>query len=325
MTLASQIESRVVPASVPGHRWHTAEAASSAASSASCYKLVEHIRIFAVIESERELRKVKRQIFLRYFVIAAHNPALQQTPEILDVVGMDVSAYIFARLMLDGFVRVEVLEINIPATFIGRDQVHFLGYGFLDKGAQGFSRSVLNHFADDITFAANRSDDGNLVFGATTDLFLSAMAVFILSTDVSFIHFNDAEQFGELFVVHCCADARAHIPDSFIASLIVENHSLDLKSAHPLLGMQHHEGDCKPSLQWVLGVLEDRPANQREAITLLAASLAMALPFPRLFELVNLIVIAAWTPCAIRPTVLEQELFAVFFGLKQGVQFDLAA
>jgi hypothetical protein len=54
MTLASRNENAVAPASVPVHRWPSAENASSAAFSVTCYKLVEHFRVFAVIEAERD-------------------------------------------------------------------------------------------------------------------------------------------------------------------------------------------------------------------------------------------------------------------------------
>ena len=52
MTLASQIGNAIAPASVPVHRWQTAEAASSAASSATCYERSEHIIVLAVVMAE---------------------------------------------------------------------------------------------------------------------------------------------------------------------------------------------------------------------------------------------------------------------------------
>jgi hypothetical protein len=45
------------------------------------------------------------------------------------------------------------------------------------------------------------------------------------------------------------------------------------------------------------------------------------LPFPRLLELVNLLVAAARAPNAVWPAMLEQELFAIVLSLEKGVQF----
>jgi hypothetical protein len=64
-----------------------AEYSASALYSAACYEQVEHIRVLSMIVSERKLREVQREIFLRDVVETAHNPALEQCPERFNVVG----------------------------------------------------------------------------------------------------------------------------------------------------------------------------------------------------------------------------------------------
>jgi hypothetical protein len=61
--------------------WLAAEAVASVASSASCYDLVEDVRIVPVAESKRKLIQVQRQISLRHFVVVADDATLQQRPE----------------------------------------------------------------------------------------------------------------------------------------------------------------------------------------------------------------------------------------------------
>jgi hypothetical protein len=57
-------------------RWMTAaEAVSSAANSASGYDFVKNIRVVPIVEPERELVEVERQIFFRYVVEVADDPA----------------------------------------------------------------------------------------------------------------------------------------------------------------------------------------------------------------------------------------------------------
>src|SRR5687768_14365866 len=57
-----------VASSAPrGARWVcVAEYGASAAYSASCDQLSEHVRVVAVVVTERELRDVKREILLRH-------------------------------------------------------------------------------------------------------------------------------------------------------------------------------------------------------------------------------------------------------------------
>jgi|ERR1700722_3768120 hypothetical protein len=106
MTLASQIENTIVPASVPVHRWQTAEAASSAASSATCYERSEHIFVLPVVMAERKFGQIHWQVVLAHLVISTDDPTLQERPEILDIVGM----YVAAHNVLAGAVPHEVVR-----------------------------------------------------------------------------------------------------------------------------------------------------------------------------------------------------------------------
>ena len=95
------------------------------------------------------------------------------------------------------------------------------------------------------------------------------MAITVLPADKSFVHFDDAHQFLELFIVHRGSNPRAHIPDGFIAGFVVKHGALDLKGTHAFLRVQHQETDREPSLERILGILEHCAGNQREPITLL--------------------------------------------------------
>jgi hypothetical protein len=73
-----------------------AEAFASSDASASCYRCPEDVGIVAIVESERELREIERQIFLAYVMVGTHDSTLQQRPERFDVVGMNKAAHILA-------------------------------------------------------------------------------------------------------------------------------------------------------------------------------------------------------------------------------------
>jgi hypothetical protein len=171
-----------------------------------------------------------------------------------------------------------------------------------------------------IAFAADRTDDADLVLGSATDLLLGAMAIFVLAANPSLVNFNDTHQLLEILIVHRGPNARAHVPDSLVARLVVEHHALDLECADALLGVEHHKGDSEPSLERILGILENRAGDQREPIAFGCAF--VALPVPSAGKLVGLIVIAARASHdAIRPTMLKQEFSAGFFIRKEGVEF----
>ena len=76
--------------------WNDAEASASSDASASYYRCPEDIGILATVVTELKLVQIQRQIFLAYVVISADDAALQQRPEVFNVVGMDLAAHIFA-------------------------------------------------------------------------------------------------------------------------------------------------------------------------------------------------------------------------------------
>src|SRR5437773_4832526 len=74
-------------------------------STARRYEGAEHVGVVAVVVSEAELVEVERQVVLAHLVVGAHHAALQERPERLDVVGVDVAAHVLARTVVDGLVR----------------------------------------------------------------------------------------------------------------------------------------------------------------------------------------------------------------------------
>jgi hypothetical protein len=71
---------------------HRAEAVASEASSASCQDRLEDVRILTVVMPELELREIERQVFLAYVMERAHDAALQERPEGIDILGMNLAA-----------------------------------------------------------------------------------------------------------------------------------------------------------------------------------------------------------------------------------------
>jgi hypothetical protein len=115
----------IVPA-----RWRAlacSEAHASYYASAASYGFSKDVRVLAVVEPELKLREVQRQIFLADVMIGANNAALQQAPEVFQIVGMDFAAHVLARAMADRFVVVaECFEIAIAPVLVGSDQINLV-------------------------------------------------------------------------------------------------------------------------------------------------------------------------------------------------------
>src|SRR5258708_1167944 len=131
MTLASRTENIIVPASVPDHRWQTAEAASSAASSATCYESSEHIFVLAIVVAERKFGQIHRQVVLAHFVIGADDPALQERPEIFDVIRVHIAPHniLVSAVPHEVMRESSFVQMAIANKLIRRDQVHLVAYG----------------------------------------------------------------------------------------------------------------------------------------------------------------------------------------------------
>jgi hypothetical protein len=112
MAEAPRIVNATAPAYVPDNRWpeHLAEHDASASYSAAFYQQVEHVGVFPMIVPERELGEVERQILLRDVMKASDDPALKQSPETIDVLGMDLSPNVLTGAVSNCVVRVAVFS-----------------------------------------------------------------------------------------------------------------------------------------------------------------------------------------------------------------------
>src|SRR5271163_1490250 len=111
--------------SVVAARCCDAEASASSDASASCYSSTENVRVLAVVMTKLEFSEVQRQILLAYVVVVADDSALQEAPEILNVVRMNLTAYIFASAVTDCLMgEAYGVQMGIAAIFVGRYKVN---------------------------------------------------------------------------------------------------------------------------------------------------------------------------------------------------------
>src|SRR5437899_1323854 len=114
----------------------SAEDGASASSSASCYDVTKDVGIFPVVMSELKLSKIERQVTLTDMMEAAHNPALQERPERINILRVNFAANIFTSAMPDGFMRILVVNQAIAGVLIGRYEVNSFRDGLANEPVQ---------------------------------------------------------------------------------------------------------------------------------------------------------------------------------------------
>jgi hypothetical protein len=265
--------------------------------------------------------QVKRKVLLADVVIGADDAALKQTPEILDIVGMDFAAHIFARPMSDSFMLKSVqLQIAVTAMLIGSDQINFLADGLTNEAIERARIGILNHLADHVAFSRNSSDHRSLTAHAGNVLLFVPMAVLVLAAKSGFVDFHDAHQFAKPIVGESGAEPMTHEPSRAIRA--ASDHPVDLQSTNTLLASKNQIQNLEPDKQLVIGVLEHSANRNREPIgSALRRTALHALPVERaLSALVNLRVSAARTLNTFRPALHSQVELARRFVREHSVE-----
>jgi hypothetical protein len=298
----------------------SAEAPTSPVASATSYGCPENIFGLAIVEAERELIQVERQILFADVVIGADDSTLQERPERFDILSVHVAAHVLASAVRDHFVRHFLLDVSITGVLIRRDQINFIAHRFADESSQGFSVRVLDHLADHVALARDRADHGKLASRASAGLLFVPMAIAVLSADVSFVDFDDAHKLAELRIGKSGAQPMAHKPRGAVRTC--SHHPMNLQGADPFLAGQHQVQNLKPNQQPIVRVLENRVDGDREPIRragILATLRALPMEGTRL-ACVHLVIAASRTDDDFGPALIAQIRLASIFIRKHPVE-----
>lgn len=241
-------------------------------------------------------------------VKAAHDAALEEAPERFEIIRMNLAAHILALTVPDRFMRKVLFQESVTRVLVCGYQVNCLADSLTNKCVKRNGVGVLDNLADHVTFAANSPDHANLAaFLATANMCLVVpMTVLVLAANEGFIHFDDTHQLAKIRIMHRRAEPHAHIPRGLVRA--ASNLALNLKSANALFGIEHLPENLKPSLKWIFSVLENRSADDTEAVVL--AWLAEPVKRPCV-EFIDGGIPTFWTADnAILPTPFHEELLA---------------
>lgn len=282
-----------------------------AQSSAALYGSSENVRVHAVIVAELELGDVQREIFGADFVEGADDAALHQRPEAFNGLRVDRTANVLAPAMVHDAVRERAIKEAIGGKGVGAEQAHLVRYRFVHEFDQGFAPHVGDNAGDDITLAAHGADHDLLARTGTASSATIARAALVFvavareAADESLINLDNAHQLVKFLIDQTSADAMAHMPSGAVRA--ETHHPVDLEGAHSLLARQHQVNDAKPLPERLIGVLENRPGNVREAVIRCGrrASVTQPVPFHRAMGL-HVHIAATGAGNALGPAVADQ-------------------
>src|SRR5581483_5750252 len=301
-------------------RPETAEAIVGVHASAACYRGPEDVRVLPVVMTELKFREIEWQVLGGDVVVRPDNPALEQRPEGIEVLRVDFAANVLARSMAHGLMREPSdRELRVARVLVGRDEFNLVGDYFAHETLQCAAVGRFDDSADDIPLPGNRADDGRLVRDPAVSgpvlpgsALSAAMAVLGFPTDIRLVDLHDAHQHLEVGIFHRSPEPVTHVPCGLIGPR--PDLSLNLLRADALLAVEHLPENLEPHHERVLRVLEDRAADDGEAVGVpLPTLLPGALPVPGAsVERVDMLARpAAGARHGLGPATAEEELFAV--------------
>jgi hypothetical protein len=292
-------------------------------ASACCDHALEYVGMLPVVMPEGEFVEVEREVVFRDVMERAHDAPLNERPEAINVRGMDFPAHVLASAMADKLVGPSILNPLIPPMLVCGNQINALRDRLMDEPIQCEHIGTLDHLRHDVALTGDGAEDSNLSGAAASALSFgdaladsAPMPVLGFPADVGFINLDHAGQLLEFLILHGRSDTVTHIPGRPVGTRA--DGTLNLQGAHPLLTLAHEVDYLEPDVERVVGVLEDRSHQRREAVALLATLLA--LPRPGTGELMNLRVLTARACDAIRPAQLNQVAFAGVLGGEPRIQ-----
>lgn len=279
--------------------------------SACLDRCAEDVCIHTLVIAKLKLVDVEMQVFLADLMECADDPTFHDGPESFDRIGMNGSADVFPVRMMHHVVRDARIEFPIATMIVRRKQADMMRNCFMNEAVQGRCIGAFNHASHDVSLTLHSADHDELTSSArSSEVSASTFPfVFILGfpAHVGFVYLDIADQFLEFDVAERHADLAAHQPRSFVGAKA--HVAADLKRADTLLAGQHQMNDAEPFTQGLIGVLEDRPNQNREPVAIVRALRRLPVPF-LVLKLIDLVVFAARTAHTFGSAVLKQIRFA---------------
>ena len=223
----------------------------------------------AVIETVFQFVKVGVQMLHADTVVGADDRTLQEAPDALDSVRVNVAAHPFLNRVIYALVAgVFVRNSDIGGKLVGVDRFR-VGRGVLrNKLVERVLARPLDDLKANLAAALDRPDRNRLVSTVAPALTTN------LTADVGFVHFNDPAQGLGSGVLHGSADAVAQIPCRAVGNT---DCALNLAGGNSLLALRDKVDGNEPFPERQMTVVEDRSRGHRELIAAVIAAIRSAI------------------------------------------------
>ena len=257
-------------------------------------------RLLAVIVAKHLLIEVTEKMERFHADIGSIYPPLQEAPEVLDSVGVDVSVDVGFGVV-DHHVDVGFSQATVGPERIGIDH-GTSGDVVLGVLLQRLLLASLNDGSAEFSTTLQDTDNGGLVLSASSgdpNGPLTLVHIPGCAADESFVNFDFGSataHLDERTGLHGEANAMEHEPCGFLSDT---ESAAYLVGANPVFAIGDHPDSDKPFVQADGGILEDGPDLDAE---LLAGMLLLALPYVPGCDEANVLAPTGWALYASRPT-----------------------
>lgn len=267
------------------------------------------IRGLPVVVSKRLLIEITEQMERFNAHIRSLQPPLQQRPEVLHRVRMNVVTHIFNRVIDD--LMLEILrQPLVRAQFIAEDRSASFDV-IPDDLLKLLLLARIHCECSDFAIALNDAEGNRLILAASSSNFLLAFLgvhVASLAADKRFINFNAATIAPDLpgaLTLKGKPDSMQHEPRGLLSDTERPGHFV---GRNAVLAVGDHPHGAEPLIEADRGILEDSPDLNRE---LALGMMTAALPAILILQERYLLASAPGADNAVRPAALNEELQAI--------------
>lgn len=268
------------------------------------------MRQFAEVVAEYLLIKVAEQMKWLDADIGSLQSTLQQTPEIFESVGVDLSMNISLG-MIDNLMSIVSRQESIRAEVV-RINRSSSGNMFADFSDDCVFLAVSNDAGTDFSTPFQHAEYGGLALHATGDDTAAANVNVHESgsaTDEGLVYFNltaTTTHLEEGTSLHCQADAVKHKPRRLLGNA---KHAANFIRTNTVLAVGDHPDSYQPFVQSDWGIFKDRPHLHRKLPMMMDS---FALPLALVLKEYDIISFAGRTDdYTIRPAYVDHKLEAV--------------
>ena len=197
-------------------------------------------------------------MFDRDLMERADDRSLQETPDVLHGVSVDVATGILSDGMVDCLMDgIFVSDAPVGSPVVGVDGFGIIMDGFIGESVEGLAAPVWDNFEDDFAVALYGSHNDSLVALAPVAFAPD------LATDKGLVDFNDALEFDGRSVGDSGPDTMAKIPSRLVRDI---ERPLQLAGRDSFLGFNHQVDGHEPFVEGQVGVMKHGSSGHGEVV-----------------------------------------------------------